>query len=89
MAKVDFGEIMKQITFSFGGDTGIDTPNGFSELELDDEVTVIVRGKVVSLSKDKDSSRLTVSPDDISLAQPSGKTVKRILETKHGNRRQA
>ncbi len=60
-------EWCRSTSFSFGGKGGLSIPEGFSELDLDDKVTVTVTGTVTRLSKDSDESNLSIRMDKIDL----------------------
>lgn len=60
-------EWRRSTSFSFGGKGGLPIPEGFSELDLDDKVTVTVTGTVTRLSKDSDESNLSIRMDKIDL----------------------
>ena len=62
-------EWRRRVSFDFGkkGKGGMKEPEGFSDLTVDQEVTVIVKGKVNSLRVDSDSSSFSMVMSEIKL----------------------
>jgi len=61
-------EWCRQVSFDFGkGKGGMKEPEGFGDLTVDQEVTVIVKGKVNSIRVDSDSSSFSLVMDEIKL----------------------
>jgi hypothetical protein len=56
----------RRVNFDFGKG-GLKEPNGFKELTVDEEVTVVVTGKVTSIRVDSDSSNFGMRMDSIKL----------------------
>lgn len=56
----------RRVNFDFGKG-GLKEPKGFSDLTVDQEVTVLVTGKVNSIRLDKDSSNFSLLMDSIKL----------------------
>lgn len=56
----------RRVNFDFG-QGGLKEPKGFSDLTVDQEVTVLVTGKVNSIRLDRDSSNFSLVMDSIKL----------------------
>lgn len=56
----------RSVSFSFDNDK-FKAPAGFSDLSIDDEITVVVRGKVTRLSASSDSSGLELRMENVEL----------------------
>ena len=56
----------RRVIFDFGKG-GLKEPKGFSDLTVDQEVTVLVTGKVNSIRLDKESSNFSLLMDSIKL----------------------
>jgi len=48
------------VDFSFGGQEGLPVPDGFKDLTIDEEITVLVKGKVRSIRQDKENSGFSI-----------------------------
>jgi len=56
----------RRVSFDFGKG-GMKEPKEFSDLAVDQEVTVIVKGKINSFNKSKDSSSFSLLMDSVEL----------------------
>lgn len=58
----------RRVSFDFGsGKGGMEEPKGFNKLTVDQEVTVLVTGKVNSVRTDRESSGFSLVMDKIEL----------------------
>lgn len=71
---------LRTATFNFGGEKGLETPEGFRDLRVGDEVTLLVKGTVTNLSADKTGECLGVEMDRVELVSvPKRKTIGELL----------
>lgn len=56
----------RRVSFDFGK-SGLKEPKGFDDLTVDEEVSVLVTGKVTSLRRDTDSCNFSMNMDSIKL----------------------
>jgi hypothetical protein len=57
----------REVYFDFGDKGEVKTPEGFDDLDLDDEVTVMITGKVVGLSKDQGGANMRIQMKTVEL----------------------
>lgn len=62
----------RRVSFDFG-EGGVTPPEGFKDLSIGDEVTVLVTGKVKNLSQSEDTSSLSLQMEKIELERQAGK----------------
>jgi hypothetical protein len=79
---VPFRPSAPSIYFDFPKDGPMKAPDGLKTMNIDDSVTVMVRGKVESLSKDKYSSsfRLRTSKVAVNPSRSPLKTMKEMMQ---------
>lgn len=71
---------LRTATFNFGGEKGLETPEGFRDLRVGDEVTLLVKGTVTNLSADKMGECLGVEMNRVELVSaPNRKTIGEFL----------
>lgn len=63
---VETNEWRRRVSFDFGKG-GLSVPEGFKELSIGDEVTVMVTGKVNNLSQSEDTSSFALQMEKIEL----------------------
>jgi RPA family protein len=77
----------RRVSFDFGKG-GIQPPKGFSDLSVDDEVTVVVSGKVSSLRQDADTSSFSLRMEKVQLKTgQKSRSMAEILEGKKKSRK--
>lgn len=59
--------IRKYVHLNFGGDTGIEVPDGFDELTINQKVTVTLKGTVQAIHQDKTRSGLSILVTGVTL----------------------
>lgn len=59
-------EWRRKVSFDFGKG-GLEAPEGFKEMSIGDEVTVLVTGKVKSLNQSEDTSSFSLQMENIEL----------------------
>jgi hypothetical protein len=71
-AKIDSltEEWRRTISFNFGGEGGLEEPDGFKELGVGDDVTLLVGGKVTGLNADRHGSGLTLEVEEVEMVSP-------------------
>jgi len=82
-------EWRQRVSFDFG-EGGMKQPDGFGDLSVDDEVTVVVTGKVSSIRQDADTSSFSLQMEKITLKVPGkGKTYtsKELMQEVHESKK--
>lgn len=81
-------EWRQRVSFDFG-EGGMKQPDGFGDLSVDDEVTVVVTGKVSSIRQDADTSSFSLQMEKITLKVPGkGKyTTKELMREVHESKK--
>lgn len=62
----DEKEWRRRVSFDFG-EGGVQPPEGFKELSIGDEVTVLVTGKVKNLSQNEETSSFSLMMENLEL----------------------
>jgi len=78
----------RSVNFSFDNEK-FKAPAGFSDLSIDDEITVVVRGKVTRLSASSDSSGLELRMNSVELVgkQEKPTSLKEALSETQGKKK--
>lgn len=82
-------EWRKRVSFDFG-EGGMKQPDGFKDLSMDDEVTVVVTGKVSAIRQETDTSSFSLQMEKITLKVPGkGKTytTKELMREVHESKK--
>ncbi|MDI6854397.1 MAG: hypothetical protein QME75_12430 [Deltaproteobacteria bacterium] len=75
----------RTVTFTFGGEGGLKTPEGFTDLSVGDQAAILVSGKVTGLSADQNGQGLTLEMDQAELAgTPKRRTIGEMLRELKG-----
>ena len=74
-------EWRQRVSFDFGKG-GMAQPDGFKNLSMDDEITVIVTGKISSIQQDGDTSSFSLQMEEIQLKFGQQRSMTEILEKK-------
>jgi len=80
---------LRRVDFTFGGKTGLETPEGFGDLTVDDELTVLVKGKVRSLRQDKESSGFCLTVSQIKMETSKKGSLGTVLDKIVENRKKS
>jgi hypothetical protein len=83
----DEKEWRKEVSFDFG-EGGMQPPEGFKDLSIGDEVTVVVTGKVKNLSQSKETSNVRLQMEQIQLKTGhKPRSMAEIMEGKKKNKK--
>jgi hypothetical protein len=76
----EMDEWRRYVDFNFGGEGGLPVPEGFGNLTVNDEVSVLVTGKVRSIRQDKASSGFSLTMSSLQLNTGGKKSIGGTLD---------
>jgi hypothetical protein len=80
-------EWQERVSFDFGKG-GMKQPPGFGDLSVDDEITVVVTGKVSNIRQDTDTSSFSLQMEKIQLKTgQKSRSMTEILASKEKSRK--